>query len=307
MPGRGRSRSRPSAPAISPAGHGSCRRTSGTSTRARSSAARRSRSTAPACVGSSRPIPTLGYEVMRRFAHGPARAPAGDTPPAARRLRPQPVRWLSAGPMVPVPHRVVDRVAGDGRHLDPAAGAGRRLERRPALRPGAVQHALRVRRGRGPDLDQRRSPRAPARLVHTIRDVGPVTRAICARPARRHARRPRAVRQRLAAGRGRGARRRGRRRRARAGAAAPDRARGARRAGTLRPALSCSTAGGSPTQLLYREELGELGVARASRSPSPSTSPTADWAGEVGVVTKLIERAPFDPERRSRSSAGPRR
>ena len=146
----------------------------------------------------------------------------------------------AAGAMAPraVPRRRAAR--GDGRHVDARARAARGDAGRPGAR--ASSHALRLRRRRGADLDERRADGDGA-LVHTIRAVGAVTRALCAARARRRARRARAVRQRLAARRG--GRRRPRRRRRRdrpraAPARALPRARAPRRLRRGRPALGAA-------------------------------------------------------------------
>ena len=79
-------------------------------------------------------------------------------------------------PMLPVPYRVVERRDRDRRLGDPAARAGRRVARRPFAR--AVHDALRPRRRRDRDLDQRRPGRVDGALTQTIRDVGAVSRAL---------------------------------------------------------------------------------------------------------------------------------
>ena len=93
---------------------------------------------------------------------------------ASRRRRPTPSRWSST--------------PADGRRL--------------RLRAGPVQHALRLRRRRGADLDQRRPGASRTPLVHTIRAVGTVTQRAAAAEAGRRDRRARPVRQRLAGRRG---------------------------------------------------------------------------------------------------------
>ena len=171
-------------------------------------------------------------------------------------------------------------------------------------RPGPVQHALRLRGRRGPDLDRAARRRAGA-LVHTIRAVGAgdaralrrASRARCSACAARSAR--------LAGGAGGG-----RRPVVVAGgiglAPAPagrlPRARPPRRLrrvsllfGARTPA-TCSTAGARAA--------GARGWT--STSASPSTRAGADWRGRVGVVTRSSPRAAFDPatDRRVRLRAG---
>ena len=132
--------------------------------------------------------------------------------------------------------------------LEPSNGAGL-----AAFAPGPVQHALRVRRRRGADLDQRRPGRPGAARAHRPRgrrgDRGDLRRR--ARATLLGVRGP--VRQRLAGRRGRGRRRGGRRRRHRPRAAAPGApARRCAQRERLRPRRCCSTAAATPEQLLYR-------------------------------------------------------
>ena len=184
--------------------------------------------------------------------------------------------------------------------LEPAGGGAA-----AGLPPGPVQHALRVRRRRGADLDQRRPGRGRGRSCTRCARSGRSSAAICrARPGDQLGR-ARALRERLAAGRRRRPRRRDRRRRHRAGAAAPGPAGGALPARAARGRGRCSTAAARREQLLFRSELDawqadprlELGVTVDSAE--------AGWHGNVGVVTTLIDRAPFDPARTVAFVCGP--
>ena len=167
--------------------------------------------------------------------------------------------------------------------LDPLDGAGL------AFAPGPVQHALRLRRRRGADLDQRRPGRGGA-LSHTMRAVGAVTRAICAR-------RPGDV---LGV-------------RGPFGSAWPVEAAAGRDVvivaggiglAPLRPAIYHALAdrerygrvvllygARTPDDLLYRERARALARPRRPRaSRSPSTARARDWRGHVGVVTDADRR-----------------
>ena len=191
----------------------------------------RSRSTAPACAASA--------SAIRRSATTCSRSSRRCSSAASRSTRMRLLDLYARGAAVPaerplpLPGRRAPR-SETARHLDAAPRGGRR-RRAGALRARPVRDALRVRRGRGADLGQRDPERGGA-LVHTVRAVGAVTRALCAARAGDVVGRARPVRQRLAAEAGRGPRRRDRRRRARARAAAPGRPRAARRPRALRRA-----------------------------------------------------------------------
>ena len=145
------------------------------------------------------------------------------------------------------------------RHVDARARAGRRRAAR--VRAGPVHDALRLRRRRGADLDQRRPDRPGPARAH-----GP-------RRRRRHARRsarlepgdvlgvrgPFGTAWPIAAAAG--ARRRRRRRRHRARAAAAGALPRARAPRALRPASRCSTARARPDDLLYRARARATGAA----------------------------------------------
>jgi NAD(P)H-flavin reductase len=55
--------------------------------------------------------------------------------------------------------------------------------------------------------------------------------------------------------------------------------------------------GREPEQLLYRDELGRWASEPGLQLGLTVDSASGDWAGDVGVVTKLIDRAEFDSER----------
>jgi NAD(P)H-flavin reductase len=76
----------------------------------------------------------------------------------------------------------------------------------------------------------------------------------------------------------------------------------------LRPALLAAMArrddfrrvlllygGREPKQLLYRPELGRLASEPELQLGLTVDSASGDWPGDVGVVTRLIDRAEFDP------------
>ena len=89
---------------------------------------------------------------------------------------------------------------GDRRHLHPDPGPGRGGEL-PPVRPRPVQHALRLRRGRGPDLDQRRPRQARDPRAHDPRGRGHHPRHAEAREGRLGGRAG-ALRRRVAGGPG---------------------------------------------------------------------------------------------------------
>jgi NAD(P)H-flavin reductase len=63
--------------------------------------------------------------------------------------------------------------------------------------------------------------------------------------------------------------------------------------------------GRQPDQLLYRDELASWGADPALRVGLTVDGASGDWAGEVGLVTKLIERADLDPDRVLAMLCGP--
>ena len=200
----------------------------------------------------------------------------------------------AADPMVPERFRVVRHEPGDRRHLDAHARAARppgaaRVRARP------VQHGLRVRRRRGPDLDQRRSRSSPAQLVHTVRAVGAATEAICAAKPGHGAR--------ASAGpfgsdwpvdAADGARRRDRRRRRRAGAACARSSTRCLPSRTASAERSCSTEAASRTSSSCRASSTagareDLEVRRHRRHRDAELAGAA-WAW----CPALIARAEFD-------------
>ena len=203
------------------------------------------------------------------------------------------------------PQAVPRRPRGGGRRATPGRSSSSRSPGEPlGDRTRAVHDALRVRGRRGADLGQR-PPERRGPVVHTVRAVGAVTRAICAAQPGARARRARAVRQRLAARRGRRRRRRRRRRRDRAGAAAPvvlralaqpRRLRRGRRAlrrpHARRPALRARA------RALARARLEVEVTVDARRRRLARQGRRRAEAGRAS--------ARFDPARRPPSSAGPR-
>ena len=86
----------------------------------------------------------------------------------------------------------------------------------------------------------------------------------------------------------------------------------------LRPALLAAMArredfrqvlllygGREPEQLLYRGELGRWASEPGLQLGLTVDSASGDWSGDVGVVTKLIDRAEFDPEQAIGLLCGP--
>ena len=63
--------------------------------------------------------------------------------------------------------------------------------------------------------------------------------------------------------------------------------------------------GREPAQLLYREELGRWAAEPELELGLTVDSAGGDWTGDVGVVTKLFERAELDPERTVALLCGP--
>jgi NAD(P)H-flavin reductase len=194
--------------------------------------------------------------------------------------------------MVPVPHRVLSRTRETADtwtlELEPANGA----TAPPPFAPGQFSMLYAFGVGEVP-ISVSGEPGGRGALVHTVREVGPVTRAICA--ARKGevlgVRGPFGSAWPLAEAEGRhlvivagGLGLAPLRSVVLAAIAAPDRF-----------ASSFLLYGGrEPSQLLYRGEIGEWA---SSGLPTALIVDSADdgWAGEVGVVTKLIDRSPFDP------------
>ena len=158
-----------------------------------------------------------------------------------------------------------------------------------------VQHALRVRRRRGADRDQRRPGERPTRLVHTIRAVGRVDAS--ARPSQAAATCSACAARSAAAGRSTTAE-------GRTSWWSPA-ASASRRCGRRSTTCSPSASAIGRVALLY-------GAAQPGRHPLPRRARAlarrldfevevtvdragTDWHGHVGVVTTLIPRAAFDP------------
>ena len=194
--------------------------------------------------------------------------------------------------MVPVPHRVLSRTQETADtwtlELEPVNGSNEA----PAFAPGQFNMLYAFGFGEVP-ISVSGEPGGGGALVHTIRDVGAVTRAICrARPGEvLGVRGPFGSAWPLATAEGRqlvivagGLGLAPLRSVVLAAIAEPDRF-----------ASSFLLYGGrEPSQLLYRGEIGDWASAGL---PTALIVDNADgkWAGDVGVVTKLIDRSPFDP------------
>jgi NAD(P)H-flavin reductase len=63
--------------------------------------------------------------------------------------------------------------------------------------------------------------------------------------------------------------------------------------------------GREPEQLLYRAELGRWAAEPGLEVGLTVDSASGEWAGEVGVVTKLVDEARFDPDRAIALLCGP--
>jgi NAD(P)H-flavin reductase len=63
--------------------------------------------------------------------------------------------------------------------------------------------------------------------------------------------------------------------------------------------------GRDPDQLLYRGELGRWTTEPGLELGLTVDSAGSDWSGDVGVVTTLIDRAEFDPEKTVAMLCGP--
>ena len=190
------------------------------------------------------------------------------------------------------------------RHVDAHARAGRR--RRTGVPARAVHDALVDRRRRGADLDQRRpDPSGP--LVHTVRAVGAVTRAICAaRPgAVLGVRGPFGTAWPVEAAEGADLV-------VVAGGIglAPLRPVAVPRAATPRGASGASSllyGSRTPADLLYPARARALARAAASRSRHGRQRAESGWHGARRRRHEAHRRAPTSiPDRRSRWCAGPR-
>jgi NAD(P)H-flavin reductase len=204
--------------------------------------------------------------------------------------------------MVPVPHRVLSRTRETADtwtlELEPANGS----RRSPAFAPGQFNMLYAFGVGEVP-ISVSGEPDGDGPLVHTVRDVGAVTAAICrAQPGEvLGVRGPFGSAWPLPAAEGRqlvivagGLGLAPLRSVVLAAVAAPDRF-----------ASSFLLYGGrEPSQLLYRDEIGDWASAGV---PTALIVDNAEggWAGDVGVVTKLIDRSPFDPTEAMAMICGP--
>ncbi len=204
------------------------------------------------------------------------------------------------GPLVPVPHRVVSRrrETSDTWTLElEAVDSGDRLDRGD---PGQFNMVYAFGSGEVPISI---SGADDGRLVHTVRDVGAVTRLICAAEsgAVLGVRGPFGSRWPLTAAEGSdlvvvagGLGLAPLRSSVLAALAEPERF----------PATYVLYGGREPEQLLYSAELESwrrLGI----RVSLIVDSGPPEWDGNVGVVTKLIDRADFDPDRAVALVCGP--
>ena len=246
---------------------------------------------------------------MQRFAARHPRPPPGDPPAAARRLW-QARRRLSAPgararPMTPRPFRVTGTPPGDRRHLDARARARRR---RPGdgLPPGQFNMLYAFGVGEVP-ISISGDPSGGGPLEHTVRAVGPVSAAICRAPARRAARRPRPLRQLLAASR---------RRPAATSSSSPAASawRRCARPSSRRSRGASELAGvvllyggRTPADAALPRRARGAGAGPAARPRGHRRQRRERLARHVGVVTTLIDDADFDPLARGRvHRAGPR-
>jgi NAD(P)H-flavin reductase len=195
------------------------------------------------------------------------------------------------GPLVPVPHRVRSRVQETTDtwtlELEPAGGNGPEADFGPgqfnmlfAFGVGEVPISISGVTGNGA-------------LVHTIRDVGAVTKALCAAEVGTVVglRGPYGSSWPLAAAEGRDLV-------IVAGGLGLAPLRSAVVEALESPGRVRSThllyGGREPGQLLYREEVGRW-LTSGVEAALTVDSADSGWIGEVGVVTKLVVRAPFDP------------
>lgn len=216
---------------------------------------------------------------------------------------PRPVEMPAApGPMVPRPFRVVSRrqeledtwTLG----LEPADGGGV-----PAFVPGQFNMLYAFGVGEVP-ISISGDPAGDGPLEHTVRAVGPVSAAICrAEPGEQlGVRGPFGSFWPLAAAAGRDV----------------VVVAGGIGLAPLRPALLAALAarerlaglvllcgGRTPDQLLFRAELDAWGGDPRIDVGVTVDSAESGWLGHVGVVTTLIDDAPFDPARATAFVVGP--
>ena len=211
-------------------------------------------------------------------------------------------RSRAAGPMVPEAFRVRRREQETDDtwtlELEPSNGAGSR-----PFEPGQFNMLYAFAVGEVP-ISICGDPADPEPLLHTVRAVGSVTEAICA----------------LGPGDQLGVR-------GPYGSSWPiDEAgagdlvivAGGLGLAPLRPALLAAMArrddfrkvmllygGREPEQLLYRTELGRWAAEPGVQLGLTVDSASDEWSGDVGVVTKLIDRAEFEPGRATALVCGP--
>ena len=206
--------------------------------------------------------PALGYDLLKVHGGGVRRAPAGHAAAAARPLRERRMAAIADGRALAARAAAgALAAAGDARHVDDR-GRVRRRATRPASSRCSTPSAPARRRSR--------SAASASANAHTIRAVGAVTEALCARRRRGRAR---PVRQRVAARRGGRPRRRGRRGRHRPRAAAAGRRRAAGRARALRRGQRSSTAAARPPSCSTRTSSSAGATSSTSRSPSTRRCP----------------------------------
>lgn len=204
--------------------------------------------------------------------------------------------------MVPVPHRVVGRTQETADtwtlELEPTNGSSEPAD----FAPGQFNMLYAFGAGEVP-ISISGAPGGDGPIIHTVRDVGAVTRAICgAREGEMvGVRGPFGSAWPLAEAEGRDLV-------IVAGGLGLAPLRSAVLA-TLEEPERFSAAfllygGREPAQLLYREEIGRWASAGLPTALTVDSGGSG-WAGEVGVVTKLIERAAFDPRRAVAMVCGP--
>jgi NAD(P)H-flavin reductase len=208
----------------------------------------------------------------------------------------------ATGPMAPRPFRVSERRRESADTwtlaLEPADGGPA-----PAFRPGQFNMLYAFGVGEVP-ISISGDPGAAGPLEHTVRAVGPVSAAICrAQPGEQLGLRgPFGSSWPLEAAAGRHA----------------VIVAGGIGLAPLRPALLAALAlrerlaglvllcgGRTPAQLLFRSELEAWNADPRLEVGVTVDSAESGWLGHVGVVTTLIESAPFDPARAIAYVVGP--